>query len=88
MNKAQLIETVQKELGPEATKKQAAEALNAVLGAIQNGVIADEKVQIIGFGTFALKKRAARTVRNPKTGAPVAVPATSVVSFKASSGLL
>lgn len=87
MNKAQLIEVIQKQLGSTATKKQAEEALAAVVGAIKKGVSKDGKVQIMGFGTFATKKRAARTGRNPKTGATIKIPASSTVSFKASSAL-
>lgn len=87
MNKAQLIEVIQKQLGSDATKKQAEEALAAVVGAIKTGVDKDGKVQIMGFGTFSTKSRAARTGRNPKTGATIKIPASTTVSFKASSSL-
>ncbi len=87
MNKAQLIEVIQKQLGSDATKKQAEEALTAVVNAIKKGVDKDGKVQIMGFGTFATKTRAARTGRNPKTGATIKIPASKTVSFKASSSL-
>ncbi|MEG0024656.1 MAG: HU family DNA-binding protein [Akkermansia sp.] len=86
MNKAQLIEVIQKKLGAEATKKQAEEALAAVVEAIKIGV-KDDKVQIMGFGTFATKTRAARTGRNPKTGDTINIPASKTVAFKASSAL-
>ncbi|MEG0333215.1 MAG: HU family DNA-binding protein [Akkermansia sp.] len=86
MNKAQLIEVIQKKLGAEATKKQAEEALAAVVEAIKTGV-KDDKVQIMGFGTFATKTRAARTGRNPKTGDTINIPASKTVAFKASSAL-
>ncbi len=69
MNKAQLIELIQKKLGADTTKKHAEEALAAVLESIKEGVQSAGKVQIIGFGTFATKTREARTGRNPKTGA-------------------
>ena len=87
MNKAQLIEVIQKQLGASATKKQAEEALAAVVDAIKAGVDKDGKVQIMGFGTFSTKSRAARTGRNPKTGATIKIPASTTVSFKASSSL-
>lgn len=87
MNKAQLIEVVQKQLGADATKKQAEEALAAVINAIKDGVDKDGKVQIMGFGTFSIKTRAARTGRNPKTGATIKIPASKTVAFKASSAL-
>ncbi len=87
MNKAQLIEVIQKTLGADATKKQAEEALSAVVEAIKVGVQKSDKVQIMGFGTFATKTRAARTGRNPKTGATITIPASQTVAFKASSSL-
>lgn len=87
MNKAQLIEVIQKQLGSDATKKCAEEALAAVVNAIKTGVDKDGKVQIMGFGTFSTKSRAARTGRNPKTGATIKIPASTTVSFKASSSL-
>lgn len=87
MNKAQLIEVIQKKLGANATKKQAEESLAAVVEAIKTGVKKSGKVQIMGFGTFATKTRAARTGRNPKTGATIKIPASKTVAFKASSAL-
>lgn len=87
MNKAQLIELIQKKLGADTTKKHAEEALAAVLESIKEGVQGAGKVQIIGFGTFATKTRAARTGRNPKTGKAITIPASQTVAFKASSAL-
>lgn len=86
MNKTQLIDAIKQELGADATKQCAAKALDATLKAITKAV-ATEKVQIIGFGTFETKKRPARTGRNPRTGKSIEIPASSVVSFKASSSL-
>ena len=86
MNKTQLIDAIQKELGPDATKKCAADALNATLAAIPKAV-ATEKVQLVGFGTFETKERPARTGRNPRTGGTITIPACKVVTFKASSSL-
>ena len=87
MNKAQLIELIQKKLGADTTKKHAEEALAAVLESIKEGVQSAGKVQIIGFGTFATKTREARTDRNPKTGKAIAIPASKTVAFKASSNM-
>lgn len=86
MNKTQLIDAIQKELGSDATKKCAADALNATLTAITKAVATD-KVQLVGFGTFETKTRPARTGRNPRTGATISIPASSTVTFKASASL-
>jgi DNA-binding protein HU-beta len=87
MNKAELIETIQASLGKDATKRSAEEALDAVLSSIAQGVKKDKKVQIIGFGTFEVKQRAARQGRNPKTGEAMQIAASSSVGFKPSSAL-
>jgi DNA-binding protein HU-beta len=87
MNKAELVEAIQKALGKEATKRAAEEALAAVLSSIEKGIKKDKKVQIIGFGTFEVKKRAARMGRNPKTGESMKIAASKSVGFKASSTL-
>jgi DNA-binding protein HU-beta len=87
MNKAELIDSIQAALGKEATKRSADEALEAVLSSIINGVKTQKKVQIIGFGTFELKKRAERIGRNPKSGESMKIPASKSVGFKASSVL-
>lgn len=87
MNKAELIDSIQEALGKDATKRAAEEALDAVLSSISSGVKKDKKVQIIGFGTFEVKQRAARTGRNPKTGESMQIPASKSVGFKASSVL-
>jgi DNA-binding protein HU-beta len=87
MNKAELIEAIQAALGKDATKRAADEALEAVLSSIAKGVKKDKKVQIIGFGTFEVKKRAARQGRNPKTGEAMKIAASKSVGFKPSSVL-
>jgi len=87
MNKGELIEAVQKKLGSEATKRLAEDALAAVLESIEEGVKSDQKVQIIGFGTFEVKHRAARMGRNPKTGEAMQISASKSVGFKPSSTL-
>ncbi|MFM2243632.1 MAG: hypothetical protein RLZ97_2488 [Verrucomicrobiota bacterium] len=87
MNKAELVESVQKALGKDATKRAAEDAVSAVLESISKGIKKDKKVQIIGFGTFEVKKRAARMGRNPKTGESMKIAASKSVGFKASSTL-
>ncbi len=83
MNKAKLIHVIQKELGAGATKQHASDALHATLKAITS-VVSQEKVQIVGFGTFEKKKRPARIGRNPLTGRPMDIPESEHVAFKAS----
>ena len=87
MNKAELVEAVQKALGKETTKRAAEDAVKAVLDSIAKGVKKDKKVQLIGFGTFEVKKRSARMGRNPKTGESMKIKASKTVGFKASSTL-
>jgi len=87
MNKAELIEAIQAALGNDATKRSAEESLDAVLSSIEKGVKKDNKVQIIGFGTFEKKDRAAREGINPKTGQKIQIAASKTVGFKASSRL-
>lgn len=86
-NKAELLELVQKNLGAEASKRAAGDALDAVLEAISKAVKKDGVVQLIGFGTFKVAKRAARTGRNPKTGEALKIKASKSVRFVASSAL-
>lgn len=87
MNKAELIETVLKNLGENFTKKQAEAALNSVLDGIQAGLRMDAKVQLLGFGTFSVKDRAAREGRNPKTGEKMTIQASRTVAFKPASAV-
>ncbi len=87
MNKAELIESVQKALGKDASKKLASDSVNAVLEAIAKGVKKDKVVQLIGFGTFKVAQRKARKGRNPKTGQAMKIPASKTVRFSSSSAL-
>ena len=82
MNKAELIDTVQKAMGKDATKRSAEDAVNNVLDAIASGIKKTKKVQLIGFGTFSVKKRAARMGRNPMTGEAISIPAKTVLKAK------
>ena len=87
MNKAQLVEIVQKELGRDMSKAASERALDAVLNAIKKGVQAGGQVQLVGFGTFRVSKRAARTGRNPKTGEQIQIKAAKTGRFSAGQGL-
>ena len=83
MNKAQLLELVQKNLGADTSKRAAADALDAVLESIAKGVKKDGNVQLIGFGTFKVATRKARTGVNPKTGEKIKIKASKGVKFAA-----
>ena len=87
MNKGELVEAVQGNLGGGASKKDAENALSSVLDAIADGVRKDQVVQIIGFGTFKVKHRAARLGRNPKTGETIQIQASKSVGFSPSAAL-
>ncbi|MDD6022265.1 MAG: HU family DNA-binding protein [Acutalibacteraceae bacterium] len=84
MNKTELVNAVA--LKSELTKKDADKAVAAVFDAIKEAVAAGDKVQLIGFGTFEAKERAARECRNPRTGETIKVDASKVPSFKAGQG--
>ncbi|HEX8005789.1 MAG TPA: HU family DNA-binding protein [Trebonia sp.] len=79
MNKRELIDAISGRLGD---RKSATEALNAVLETIQSAVASGDKVAITGFGVFEKSERPARTARNPATGAPIQVAASSVPKFR------
>ena len=85
MNKQELVSAVSARCG--LSKKDTEAMLNATLDAITNSLKAGEKVQLMGFGTFDVKQRAARTGHNPKTKEPIEIPETNVVSFKAGKAL-
>ncbi len=87
MNKGELVEAVQKALGKDTSKRAAEDAVAAVLDAIAKGVKKDGAVQLIGFGTFKVKKRAARMGRNPKTGEAMKIKASKTVGFSPSTTL-
>lgn len=85
MNKTELIDAVAKETGFK--KKDAEAAVAATIAAIENALVAGEKVQLIGFGTFGVKARAARTGRNPATGAAITIKAAKLPTFTAGAAL-
>ena len=84
MNKAELIDEVAK---VTCSKKEAELALGATLAAITKALKKGGTVQLIGFGTFGVTKRKARTGRNPQTGAAIKIAAKKVPVFKAGKGL-
>ena len=86
MNKAELVAAVHAS-GNFNSRAAAQAAVEDVLGAISNGIAKDGKVQIVGFGTFATKTRAARTGRNPRTGKSIPIKASKSVGFKPGKGL-
>ena len=83
MNKKELIDAVAAKAGMPRT--QAAHAVDAALAAITEALNNDEKVQLLGFGSFEPKVRPARTGRNPRTGEALEIPASRSVGFKAGS---
>jgi DNA-binding protein HU-beta len=85
MNKASLIEKIHEVLG--GTKVQAEEVVETLFSSIITTLKKGEEVSIAGFGIFAVKKRAARTARNPRTGETVQVPASKAVKFRPAKGL-
>ena len=85
MTKAELVEFIADKA--DLTKADAARALEAVIEGISKGLKKSGKVTLVGFGTFTAKKRAARTGRNPQTGATVKIAASKSAKFKAASAL-
>ena len=84
MNKTELIASVAEKTG--FTKKDAEKAVNAFVDSIKEEVAGQNKVQIIGFGTFDFRKRAARKGQNPQTGEAINIAASTVPVFKAGKG--
>ncbi|MDK6862687.1 MULTISPECIES: HU family DNA-binding protein [Nosocomiicoccus] len=85
MNKTDLINAVSDKA--DLTKKDAGAAVDAVFEAIQGSLTKGEKVQLIGFGTFEVRERAARKGRNPQTGEEIEIAASKVPAFKAGKAL-
>lgn len=84
MNKADLVNEVAKVTG---TKKEAQVAVDGVFGAITNALKDKDQVTVVGFGTFKVSNRKARTGRNPKTGEAIMIKASNVPKFTASKVL-
>ena len=85
MNKTELISQIAK--SADISKKAAGDALQGFMEAVTKTMKRGDKLQLIGFGTFSVTKRAARTCRNPQSGKEMKVPAKKVVKFKGGSKL-
>lgn len=85
MNKSELIEAIA--ASADLPKAVAGRALDASVEAITNALKSDDQVVLVGFGTFSVKDRAARTGRNPQTGEPIQIKAAKIPGFKAGKAL-
>ncbi len=85
MNKASLVDAVYEKIG--GTKVQAEQAVDTVVDSIVASLKKGDEVSIAGLGIFSTKQRAARTARNPRTGAPIQVAAMKVPKFRAAKAL-
>jgi DNA-binding protein HU-beta len=85
MNKAELIDQIASQA--KLSKADAKRALDAFVGATTGALKKGDRVALVGFGSFGVSKRNARTGRNPQTGAPITIKAKKVVKFKAGSDL-
>jgi DNA-binding protein HU-beta len=85
MNKAELIESVAAEAN--LSKADAGRAVDAVVDSISSALSKGQQVSVVGFGTFSVKHRAARSGRNPRTGETISIPASNVPGFKAGKAL-
>ncbi|KRE06122.1 DNA-binding protein [Bacillus sp. Root239] len=80
MNKTELVDAVATQA--ELSKQDAKKAVEALFETISNTLAKEEKIQLIGFGTFEVRERAARTGRNPQTGEEMTIPASKAPAFK------
>ncbi|KUI99756.1 MULTISPECIES: HU family DNA-binding protein [Vibrio] len=85
MNKTQLIDKIASDA--EISKASAGRALDAFIDAVSGTLESGEQVALVGFGTFSVRTRAARTGRNPKTGDEIQIPEAKVPAFKAGKAL-
>ena len=85
MNKTELVASVAEKAG--LTKKDSEKAINALFISVEEALAMEDKVQIIGFGTFEVKAREERKGRNPQTGAEITIPASKNPVFKAGKAL-
>ena len=85
MNKTELIEAMATKTGD--SKKATTEALNAFIEVVSETMKNNDKVQLVGFGTFEVRNRAARKGKNPQTGAEIKIPACKAPAFKAGKAL-
>ena len=85
MNKAELINAIADETG--LSKKDTEATINSFVNVVTNALENKDKVQLVGFGTFETRERAAKTGRNPQTGAELKIAAATVPAFKAGKAL-
>ena len=85
MNKVELIASIAEKTG--LTKKDSEKALNAVICTLTGALAKEEKIAIAGFGTFEVRHKAARTGKNPQTGAAIKIAASKAPAFKAGKAL-
>ncbi|MBB5210679.1 MULTISPECIES: HU family DNA-binding protein [Microbulbifer] len=85
MNKSELIEAIA--ASADIPKAAAGRALDAMVDSITDALKQGDQVALVGFGTFAVKERAARTGRNPRTGDPIEIAAAKIPNFKAGKAL-
>ena len=85
VNKSQLIDKVAE--NADITKASANRAVDAIIEAVSDSLKSGDTVQLIGFGTFSVRERSARTGRNPQTGQEINIPAAKVPGFKAGKAL-
>ena len=85
MNKSELVAAIAEKA--ELSKKDAEKALKAFTDTVAEQLKAGEKIQLVGFGTFEVAERAARTGKNPQTGAAIKIPASKAPKFKAGKAL-
>lgn len=85
MNKAELIDSIA--ASADIPKAAAGRALDAVIESVEGALKKGDSVALVGFGTFSVKDRAARTGRNPQTGQPIQIAAARIPNFKAGKSL-
>ena len=85
MNKSELIDAVA--AAADLPKASAGRAIDAMIESVANALKEGEQVVLVGFGTFSVKQRAARTGRNPRTGEPIDIKAANIPGFKAGKAL-
>jgi DNA-binding protein HU-beta len=85
VNKAELIDSIA--ASADIPKAAAGRALDAVIESVQGALKKGDSVALVGFGTFSVKDRAARTGRNPQTGQPIQIAAAKIPNFKAGKSL-
>jgi len=85
VNKAELVDSIA--ASADIPKAAAGRALDAMIEAVEGALKKGDSVALVGFGTFSVKARAARTGRNPQTGQPIEIAAANIPSFKAGKAL-